>query len=167
MKKINGVMKRSVFSSPRRGSTFPVAIVVMLLFMILCVGMLGLSRMDVSHVVFFERRNVLEQATLSLAETLAGEIANNGSVWWAADPAALGKGELNVDSGTGPGIPKMKFTYEATCKGSNAYTLFVRGEYAVKHSESLNDAIWGVSLDISSTSGKPLVRWSQPLQLEE
>jgi hypothetical protein len=139
----------------------------MLLFMILCVGMLGLSRMNVSHVVFFERRNVLEQATLSLAQTLADEIADNANSWWTANPAAVGKGELSVGPGTGPDIPRMKFTYEVTPSTSNSYALFVRGEYA-QHAESFRDTIWGVSLDIyPDTSDKSLVRWSKPAQLGE
>jgi hypothetical protein len=136
----------------------------MLLFMIFSAGMLALSRMNVSHVIFFERRNVLEQATLSLAQALADEIVENASVWWAGDPTATGKGELNVHSGLGLDIPKMKFTYSVIPDKPDAYILFVRGEY----SDSSNDAIWGVSLDIyPDASNKLLVHWSKSVQLDE
>jgi hypothetical protein len=163
MKRISGVIKEKVFSRSWRGSALPVAIVVMLLFMILCAGMLALSEINVSHVTFFERRNVLEQATLSLAQTLADEIVKNASAWWASDPNSVGTGKLVVDSSVNPNVPKMKFTYNVSPDKSPPYVLFVRGEY-----EGLSKgAIWGVSLDIyPGASGKLLVRWSKPLQLD-
>jgi hypothetical protein len=163
MREIDGVMRERIFLRSRRGSALPTAIIVMLLFMVLCAGMLALSRMNVSHVVFFERRNVLEQATLSLAQALADEIAEHASAWWAGDPAALGRGELGVDSGMGLDVPKMKFTYNVTPGNPDFYTLFVRGEYA----GSTQDAAWGVSLDIYPQAPHQLmVRWSKPVQLD-
>jgi hypothetical protein len=165
MKKICGVTRSHFFSRRRRGSALPAAIVVMLLFMILCVGTLALSQMNVSHVVFFERRNVLEQATLSLAQALAEEITRNADAWWAGDSAAAGKGTLDVDSRMGQNIPKMKFTYHVTPGKLDSYLLFVRGEYA-NLAKLDKDAIWGVSLDIyPKASGKLSVRWSKPVQL--
>jgi hypothetical protein len=135
----------------------------MLLFMILCVGMLALSQMNVSHVTFFERRNVLEQATLSLAQTLADQVVENEKAWWSGAPAEVGRGTLIVDSSMGPDVPKMKFTYTVSPDKPDTYVLFVRGEYA----GSSTDAIWGVSLDIyPKASGRLLVRWSKPIQMD-
>ncbi|MDR1377048.1 MAG: hypothetical protein LBJ22_06020 [Synergistaceae bacterium] len=163
MKEISGSAKKSFVLCSRRGSTLPVAAMVMLLFMILCVGMLALSGMNMSHVTFFERRNVLEQATLSLAQALADEIVENSRVWWISAPAAMGTGVLVVDSGLEPNVPKMKFTYSVSPDQSPSYALFVRGEY-----EGLSKgAIWGVSVDIYPEAAKKLsIRWSKPLQLD-
>jgi hypothetical protein len=168
LKRISGMTEKSVFPKSRLGSALPVAIVVMLLFMILCMGMFELSQMNVSYVTFFERRNVLEQATLSLAQTLADEILDNANGGWATGLTAVGKGELNVNSSISPNIPKMKFTYEVAPDTSKpkAYVLFVRGEYAPSP-DSYKGTIWGVSVDIyPDTASKPLVRWSMPIQLD-
>jgi hypothetical protein len=165
MGKIDGTTKRSFFSISRRGIVLPITIIVMLVFMILCAGTLVLSQMNVSHVTFFERRNVLEQATLSLAQTLADEILENANLWWSLDPTAAGKGELGVDSGINPDIPKMKFTYEVSPDKFRSYILFVRGEYV--SSGFSKNAIWGVSLDIRpDVSVKLPIRWSKPVQLD-
>jgi hypothetical protein len=163
MRKTGGAAKDGFFLRSRHGSVLPAAIVVMLLFMILCVGMLALSQMNVSHVVFFERRNILEQATLSLAQVLADEILENSEDWWKGAPNAEGKGELDVDSRMGPDFPNMKFTYQVTPGKVNSYLLHVRGEYA----NSSGEAIWGVSLDVyPETPGTLLVRWSKPVRLD-
>jgi hypothetical protein len=141
-----------------------VIIVVMLLFMALSAGMFALSQMNVSHVIFFERRNVLEQATLSLAQALADHVVERSNVWRNLAPDAIGNGILNLDSGIEANIPEMKFTYSVSPDKFNSYLLFVRGEYA----NSSEDVIWEVSLDIHPKASKELlVRWSKPVQLSE
>ncbi|MDR1977908.1 MAG: hypothetical protein LBQ42_04165 [Synergistaceae bacterium] len=144
-------------------------ILVMTLFTALCVAMLSLSQMNARFNLFFERRSILEQATLSLAQELADEIVANADAWWAAEPNKEGKGELNVNASALPGVPQMKFTYvvtpkTATLKG-NRYVLFVRGEYAAAGKKA-DDTVWGVSLDIypDATTTSP-VEWSKHVQL--
>ena len=131
--------------------------------MTLSAGMVALSQMNVSHVIFFERRNAFEQATLSLAQALAGQIVENSAAWWGAAPNAVVKGTLNVNFAGRPDIPKMKFTYNVSPDKSNAYILLVRGEYM---NPSFKDAIWKVSLDVRPGSPKKPILWSKPVQLD-
>ncbi|MDR3230969.1 MAG: hypothetical protein LBT65_05990 [Synergistaceae bacterium] len=155
------------FSRPRRGGVLPVTIIVTLIFVVLCTAMFSLAQMNIGYDTFFERRSILEQATLSLAQTLADSLVENANTWWPAGLNAEGTGELSVDSSSLSGVPGMKFSYRVTPHGSRSYILFVRGEYAAAASGTKQDkTVWGVSLDIyPEAADVPPVTWSKHVQL--
>ncbi|MDR2174343.1 MAG: hypothetical protein LBO82_00205 [Synergistaceae bacterium] len=140
--------KKGRFSS-RRGVVLPSALLVMLLFAILCVAMFTLSHMGMAYDLYFERRAVLEHATVSMATALArklNEWSGTGKpLWEDSEDDKEGSGFLNV------GDPAMKFTFRIVppkATGRKDYLrLSVWGEYAGTAAENRNMA-WLVSLDV-------------------
>jgi hypothetical protein len=137
----------------RRGSALPLALVVMLLFVILCGTVIGMAQMNVAYYSFFEHRGILEQATLTFAETLAESVKVNSEDWWPGGDPSPGSGECAPPAALGA-FP-MKFTYVIS-PDKDVYSLFVQGEYSPSQP---NDAAWGVSVDISRTSSADV--WSE------
>jgi hypothetical protein len=122
----------------------------MLLFAILCGAMFTLSRMSLSYDFHFERRAVLEHATMSLAQGMAEELQFHTADWWSADPAAEGEGSLSIAA------PPMKFAYRVVPLAERAgfVRLSVWGEYDGAARSDKNMA-WSLSMDIASGD----VRW--------
>ncbi|MDR3265146.1 MAG: hypothetical protein LBT15_03945 [Synergistaceae bacterium] len=150
----------------QRGSVLPMTILVMLVFTLLCVAMLSLSQMNMRYSVFFERRSILEQATLSWAQTMGDVLAENANAWWSVhSPDVTGKGALDVDSKTAPGIPGMRFTWTVT-PHSGAYALFVQGRYITPGTKA-DDTVWAVSMDVYPGSRTRPARfaWSKHVRL--
>ena len=143
----------------RRGSILVVTLVVMFFFAILCGAVFGMAQMNVMYNSFFERRGVLEQATLTFAESLAEVVKTNAASWWPSGSTAnLGSGEYIM-----PPIadePSMKFTYVISPDRKKTYKLFVRGEYADPGKENIT---WGVSVDISLASSADV--WSKIVRM--
>ena len=143
----------------RRGSILIVTLVVMFFFAILCGAVFGMAQMNVSYNFFFERRGVLEQATLTFAESLAEVVKANAASWWSGGSAANpGNGEYTVSPIAGE--PSMKFSYVISPDKKKIYKLFVRGEYADPGKENI---AWGVSVYISVTSSTDV--WSKIVRM--
>jgi hypothetical protein len=137
----------------------PTALVVMMLFAILCVSMFTLSHMSTTYDLYFEQRTILEHATLSMANTLAMKLndwSGDGKQLWT-DPSDLeeGNGSLVVDKSlfgsTYSGLP-MKFTFQiippATTGRAGYLRLSVRGEYSIP-TVTNSDMAWLVSMDVA------------------
>jgi hypothetical protein len=143
----------------RRGSTLIVTLVVMFFFAILCGAVFGMAQMNVTYNVFFERRGVLEQATLTFAESLAEIVKANAASWWSGGNAALGSGDCTVSSIAGS--PPMQFTYVISPDKNKVYKLFVKGEYAGPQAN--DNVVWGVSVDIRAASSADV--WSKIVRM--
>jgi hypothetical protein len=141
----------------RRGSTLIVTLVVMFFFAILCGAVFGMAQMNVTYNAFFERRGVLEQATLTFAEGLAEVVKANAANWWSSGNAALGSGEYIMPSIAGS--PPMQFTYVISPDRNKVYKLFVKGEY----SDPQANVAWGVSVDIRAASSTDV--WSKIVRM--
>ncbi|MDR1978275.1 MAG: hypothetical protein LBQ42_06030 [Synergistaceae bacterium] len=146
--------------SSRCGYALVSASIVTLLLMVFSGGVLSMSQANLFHGVIFERRQILEQATLSLAHGLADEIAANADSWWPAHSSQgssqEGKGAFHVDSSVIQGAPQMRFHYTITPRGVGSYVLLVRGEYltATAPGTEVEVAAWDVSMDISTPAKK-------------
>jgi hypothetical protein len=143
------------FLLARRGSVLSVTILVVLVFTLFCMAMFSLSQMNMHYSIFFERRCILEQATLSWAQTMGDVLAENANAWWSVYSSDVtGKGVLDVDSKIAPGIPGMRFTWTVT-PHSGAYALFVQGKYATSGTK-VDGTVWSVSIDVYPGSlGRP------------
>jgi hypothetical protein len=120
----------------------------MLFFAIVCVTVIGLARMNVNYYFFFERRGILEQATLTFAESLAKNVKANAEDWWNSGAIKTqGDGEYIVSGDMTDGQP-MRFTYVVSPDKDLIYKLFVRGE----RDDSKDDVAWGVWIDIDASS---------------
>ena len=133
------------------GVTLALALIVMLFLAILCAGVFGLANMNVGYDLYFERRSVLKQATLTFAEGMVSNVRANAASWWE-DDAGLGFGECTV-----PGQRRMRFSYVVSHDTTKIYNLFVKGEYH-PGGEDENFAC-GVSVDINLASASADV-WS-------
>jgi Tfp pilus assembly protein PilV len=143
----------------RRGFTLIMTLIVMFFFAILCGAVFGMAQMNVTYNSFFERRGVLEQATLTFAESLAETVKDNAASWWSgADVSALGNGVYTVPPIAG--ARPMKFTYVISPDKGRIYRLFVKGEYTDSDAE---DITWGVSVDISTVSSADA--WSKIVRM--
>ena len=143
----------------RRGSILVVTLVVMFFFAILCGAVFGMAQMNVMYNSFFERRGVLEQATLTFAESLAEVVKANAASWLSGGSAAnLGNGVYTMPPIAGE--PSMKFTYVISPDRKKTYKLFVRGEYADPGKENIT---WGVSVDVNLASSADV--WSKIVRM--
>jgi Tfp pilus assembly protein PilV len=145
-------------SRSRRGIALPTALVVMLLFAILCAAMFTLSHMSMTYDLYFERRTVLEHATVSMASAMALKL-NDWSgpgkyLWTANDDDKTGNGSLIVDASTFGAAysgPVMKFTFRITPEGTGKedyLLLSVWGEYAGASAAGNRNMAWLVSMDV-------------------
>ncbi|MDR1649018.1 MAG: hypothetical protein LBR71_02050 [Synergistaceae bacterium] len=150
-------MARKKKRRSRRGMVLPTALVVMLLFALLCAAMFTLSRMSMTYDLYFERRTVLEHATVSMANAMARKLndwSGPGKYLWTTDNNGIGDGSLVVDSSTFGAAysgPAMKFTFRITPEGTgkeNYLLLSVWGEYAGASASGNRDMVWLVSMDV-------------------
>jgi hypothetical protein len=147
---------RRFFPRSRRGMALPIALVVMLLFAILCVAMFTLSHISMTYDLYFERRTVLEHATVSVANAMARKLNDwsgpGKSLWTDPSDTAGGEGSLLVGaSALGGSGPAMKFSFQVTPKGTgkeNYLLLSVRGEYAETPAGGNGNMAWLVSMDV-------------------
>jgi hypothetical protein len=144
----------------RNGSVLITTIVVVLFFSIICVAVLGLAQMNVVHYSFFERRGIVEQATLTFAESMAKSVRANSADWWPAGSGEQGNGEY-VISGEMTGGSPIRFTYAVSPDESDVYKLFVKGE----REDSDEKIALGVSVDIDANSSSADV-WSKVVRIQ-
>jgi hypothetical protein len=148
----------------RRGGALFMAPVVMIFFAMICGVVIGMAQTNVTYYSFFERRGILEQATQTFAEALAGSVKANAATWWPnSGKEQQGRGKCRMPAEEDlPGDFAMKFTYVIS-PDKNIYTLFVQGEY--DHDPPRNDIIWGVSVDIDLTSSADV--WSKIVRIRK
>jgi hypothetical protein len=123
---------------------------------VLCGIVFEMAQTNVAHYSFLERRGILEQATLSFAESLGKTLKANATAWWAGADTALGNGECVV-SPAEAGVPALRFTYVVSPDKNQIYKLFVKGKY----DNAAEDVGWGVSIDISVVSSDDVDIWSE------
>jgi hypothetical protein len=124
----------------RRGSVLIMTVTLMIFFAILCGAVIGMAQMNVTYHSFFEHRGILEQATLTFAQSMTENIREKTAL------RGLGSGDCAITpTAQDDFLLPMKFTYVISPDQNSVYTLFVKGEYA---SPRPNDVAWGVSVDI-------------------
>jgi hypothetical protein len=139
------------------------AAAVMFFFAVLSGAVFGMAQMSAAYYSFFERRSVLEQATLTFAGSLAETVRDNAADWWSGGSApASGDYTVSVTADA----PAMRFTYVISPDGNKIYKLFVRGEYAGRaYSDPNAEPIaCGVSVDIS-TAASSADAWSKIVRM--
>jgi Flp pilus assembly protein TadG len=153
--KILAAPARDFFSRSREGMALPMALLVMMLFAILCVSMFTLSHMSLNYDLYFERRAAMEHATISMASALSRrlqELISNDTD--EARDIAEGNGFLLLNSTSFDSAytgPAMKFTFDVTTS-SDRLLLFVKGEYEGAWVKNDNIA-WRVLVDVAKTPG--------------
>jgi hypothetical protein len=144
----------------RNASVMITTLVVVIFFSIICVSVFGLAQMNVGYYSFFERRDIVEQATLTFAESLAESVRTNAAAWWPGGSGGQGNGAYTLSEEMSGGSP-IQFNYVVSPDKIDVYKLFVKGE----REDSGEKIAWGVSVDIDAHSSSADV-WSKTVRIQ-
>ena len=165
-------IRRTPLTSPssadgrRRGSALATSLIAMIVLGLLSGSVLTLATMNLNYTKFFENSAVLQQATVSLASSVAENLIRDyRQPFWSSMP----EGTSHVDEfvldrkNSGLTMP-IRLRYEVTHRAPASWTVTARGEYAAPGTSDNLPAPWAVSADVAPRKARA-VTWEIPVHV--